>query len=285
MLSWICPDCGCDCAPSDNECPDCADLVQAGMLALARAVQTHRDTAPPPPEIPMHDRLPGGLQPVAPRQAPQPPPRSPELELQSSSRVAPLIPLSSGGLAETQIPEPPVPEIRTAELPAVAVPAPAPLPVKKDGHPARRSKVPGWLLSLIVATILSLGGAAIVRNMAQAGRADAPAPASQAASAPQVAFASYVEVTGLRVMVDLKRTSQLRYIIVNHSSTLLSNLALRVSVHSGSASSKPLFTISALVTGLAPYESREMVTEIDDLATKEIPEWDRLKPVVHVVTP
>lgn len=279
MLSWICPDCGCDCAPTDNECPDCADLVQAGMLALARAVQSHAITAPPPPEIPLQDPVAIVFAPIAPRPAQPLELRPAQLDLQAPAQAAPLIPLSSGGMAEAPVAAAPIPTVQaeTAVVPTRAVAKQAP------PSAAKRTKVPGWLLSLVVATLLSLGGAAIVRNMAEQGNNEPRAAARpHTPSSPQAAFIPYVEITGLRVMVDLKNTSQLRYIIVNHSSTLLSNLSLRVSVHSGSAS-KPLFTISAVVTGLAPYESREMVAEIDDLASKNIPEWDHLKPVVQVI--
>src|SRR5437773_9699546 len=51
MVSWICPECACECAPTDHECPDCTDLVQAGILALANTVQTQLDVLPPPPGI------------------------------------------------------------------------------------------------------------------------------------------------------------------------------------------------------------------------------------------
>src|SRR5258707_14673894 len=51
MVSWICPECACECAPTDHECPDCTDLVHAGMLALAQTVQTQLGSLPPPPPV------------------------------------------------------------------------------------------------------------------------------------------------------------------------------------------------------------------------------------------
>jgi len=113
---------------------------------------------------------------------------------------------------------------------------------------------------------------------------------SEAASTPVTsnpanALARSIEVTGLRVLENVQHTFQVRYIIVNHSDTLVSNLSLRIAVRSASASNsaKPLFTVSALVTGLAPYESREVIADIEDQASREIPEWDHLKPEVQVV--
>jgi hypothetical protein len=65
---------------------------------------------------------------------------------------------------------------------------------------------------------------------------------------------------------------------------VVSNLSLRIAVRStsASASAKPLFTVSALVTGLAAYESREIIADIEDQSSHEIPEWDHLKPEVQV---
>jgi hypothetical protein len=146
--------------------------------------------------------------------------------------------------------------------------------------------MPGWLLSFLVATVLSLGGIAIVRKMTLANKPDSGGTAAAATMTTQSVFARSIEVTGLRVMGDAKHASQLRYIIVNHSSAPVSNLALRIAVRSDSmpGSAKPLFTVSALLTGLAPYESREVVADIEDLAAGEIPEWNQLKPEIQVVT-
>src|SRR5579872_703242 len=81
MVSWICPDCACECAPTDYECPDCADLVHAGLLALANTVQTEHDSLPAPPPVQglaqppaVESRPPGPLPvlPVAVEAEPQP---------------------------------------------------------------------------------------------------------------------------------------------------------------------------------------------------------------------
>ncbi len=267
MLSWICPDCGCDCAPTDHECPDCADLVQAGMLALAKGVQEQLVSLPPPVEIPLGERVPGGFRSIAPRPAVagalrtiEPVPELPALR--------PLLPNPLGTVSDQPQTPPPPPPV----LEALAPPGPA----------RKRTKIPGWLLSLIVATVLSLGGAAIVRNMALENKSEAAsAPVGQTSSA----LARSIEVTGLRVLETVQHSSQVRYIIVNHSDTLLSNLSLRIAVRStaSSDSGKPLFTVSALVTGLAPYESREIIADVEDQAAQKIPEWDHLKPEVQVV--
>jgi hypothetical protein len=270
MLSWICPDCGCDCAPAEHECPDCTDLVQAGMLALAEAVQAQLRALPPPFEFPLQKFVPVAVKPRAPVASG---PRVVETEPQPAPFPRPLM-----------------------HIAWVAPPTETSPPLLKPAAQAtaQRAQVPSWLVSLIVATVLCLGGAVLVRNMAADHKVETPAsvPASGVAQSgvpqstpPQNAFVNYVEVTGLRVLVDLKHTSPVRYLIVNHSQTLLSNLALRIVVHSTMApvGTKPLFTVSALVTGLAPYESREVVAEIEELRATDIPDWDHLKTEVQVI--
>jgi len=265
MLSWICPDCGCDCAPTDHECPDCADLVQAGMLALAKGVQEQLVSLPPPVEIPLGDRVPGGFRSIEPRAAVVSPLRAIE-PLPESPALRPFLPGPIATARDRQPETPPPPPILEA--------------LPQPGPPHPRRKIPGWLLSLIVATILSLGGAAIVRNMALEKSEAASTPAGQTSGA----LAHSIEVTGLRVLENVQHTSQVRYIIVNHSDMTVSNLSLRIAVRSTSASdsAKPLFTVSALVTGLAAYESREIIADIEDQASREIPEWDHLKTEVQI---
>lgn len=243
------------------------------MLALAEAVQAQLRALPQPVEIPLQDLVPGELCAVEPRAPVASGPRLIEPEPQAASSPRPLMPIAWVA-----------PPLETSP----------PLPEPAAQATAQRAKVPSWLVSLIVATVLCLGGAVLVRNMAADHKIDTPVslPASGTApvslsqtSAPQNAFVQYVEVTGLRVLVDLKHTSQVRYLIVNHSQTLLSNLALRIVVHStiAPAGDKALFTVSALVTGLAPYESREVVAEIEDLRATDIPDWEHLKTEVQVV--
>lgn len=171
-----------------------------------------------------------------------------------------------------------------AELQVVPLACPQPPPAPAV-HTRQRHKIPGWLLSLLVATSLSLGGAAIIRNMTVENKSSGVSPSAPQNGLPQDALTRSVEVTGLRVIVDPSHTSRLRYIIVNHSGALLSNVALRISVHSTAspAGTKPLFTVSALITGLAPNESRDVAVDIDDPGAKDIPEWDRLKPEVRVI--
>ena len=254
MLSWICPDCGCNCAPTDQECPDCTDLVQAGMLALAGALKSHLGQLPPPPEIPLQSLAPVPPPHIMPRPPAADAPRINTAPEPVSGTPAPTLPRRFG-IIDTQM--------------AVAPAAP------KVSKPARRSILPGWVVSLMVATGLSLGGAAVVRHMELTRRADAPITLP-------TGLARFVEVTGFRVVADPQHGSRVQYILVNHSAATIPSMSLRIAVHSAAAEteSKPLFTISAVVNGLAPYESRELAATVDNVAAKDVPEWEYLKPEV-----
>jgi hypothetical protein len=157
--------------------------------------------------------------------------------------------------------------------------------------PPNKVKLPGWMISLLVATGLSLGGAVIVRNMGFGGKAEpvsaatSPGETAPIAGSP-TAFARFIEVTGLRVVVDLQKGSKVHYILVNHGPTILSNVQLRIDVYSAASveNSKPLFSVAAVVSGLEPSSSREMTANIDNLQDAVIPDWDNLKPKVQVLT-
>jgi hypothetical protein len=269
MLSWICPDCGCDCAPTDQECPDCSDLVQAGMVALARTVQEQRDSFPPPPEIPLQDLVPGPRHSIEARPPVPAAPRYVEPQPEPISPSRPVLPPASRGPEENA---PPV------------APLPAPMPVTVTTKTPHRAILPGWLISVMVATILSLGGAAVIRNMETEHKAEAASAGGRLGGAvSQEASGRPVEVTALRVLGGPRFGWQLQYIVVNHSAADLGNLTLRIAVRStDSRASAPLFTISAAVTGLAAYSSREMTTEIQDVSAMDVPQWDRLKTEVQV---
>lgn len=263
MLSWICPDCGCDCAPTDQECPDCSDLVQAGMVALARAIQEQRESFPQPPEIPLQDLAPAPRHRIDARPPAAASPRHVEPQPEPIASPAPILPAALGVVAP--------------QLPAVVPPPQPPAPVKSRS----RVSVPGWLISLFVATALSLGGAALIRNMEHKAEA---ASAGRTPGATPDTSDRRVEVTALRVLSGSQSAPQLQYIVVNHSGQQLSNLKLRIAVRSTATevSDQPLFTISTEIAGLAPFSSREMTSEIQKVRAADLPDWDRLRAEVQV---
>lgn len=118
-----------------------------------------------------------------------------------------------------------------------------------------------------------------------------PSPAPPSVARPPVSnfgasntFAKDVEVSGLRIGVDLLHHSQLQYVVTNHSGAQLTGLMLRIRVTSTAANSKGLlFQVSAMIPSLSPNESKEIRTDIQDqLQSKTIPDWQYLKTEVQV---
>jgi hypothetical protein len=156
--------------------------------------------------------------------------------------------------------------------------------------------LPTWIVSLVIATSLFLAIGVAMQYLAtnhEAKAAVVPAPAPAAASAPaapafeQHPFARFIEVTGLRVVADMNHRSQVQYIVVNHSATQLSGMTIHIAVRSSvePASSKPLFTVSAVVPSLGPHQSKEIRTDLDsELRNSAIPDWEYLRTEVHVGT-
>lgn len=169
---------------------------------------------------------------------------------------------------------------------------------RRDSEPIATRKVglPGWVTAIFISIAVLLGVGGWIRGFPAAPPAKAatrpsaavpqPAPAaSPSAVDPPYPFASFIEVTGLRVVVDLNHRSQVQYLVVNHSAISLTGLGLRVAVRSGlaAAGSEPLFTVSARVPSLGPHQSKEIRTDLDSqLRETAIPDWDNLKAEVQV---
>ena len=161
---------------------------------------------------------------------------------------------------------------------------------------ANKLKLPAWVISLLAAMLLVLLVGSIMQNMS-AGR-DAKAasvPTDTAAQSPATPeavpsdahpFGRYVEVTGVRVVADPQRRSQLQYLVVNHSNIQITGIALHISLRSADPSSKaPLIQVSAVIPSLGAYESKEIRTDLDtQIRSTEIPDWDHLKVDVQVTS-
>ena len=159
----------------------------------------------------------------------------------------------------------------------------------------QKKAVPTWMISVTVITVMILGLASVMQNRsADRGSVSPPSTAPvtvQPAPEPPIAppdqhpLARFVEVTGLRVVADLQHRSQLEYIVVNHCGSELSGLVLQIAVRSSLQDGKPLFRVSAVVPSLAPYQAKELRTDVDtQLQSMAIPEWDDLKADVRVTT-
>jgi hypothetical protein len=166
----------------------------------------------------------------------------------------------------------------------------------KSRPPGKRAAMPAWVVSLLVAIALFLGAGSLLQYVSENRDAKAatvanPQPAQPAAPAAVSAtgdphpLARFVEITGLRVNIDLNRKSQLQYLVVNHSSARLADATLTIAVRStaDSSGSPPLFTVSVVVPNLGPYQSKELKTDLDGaLRFSSLPDWENLRADVEV---
>jgi hypothetical protein len=167
-----------------------------------------------------------------------------------------------------------------AERPAPASAAPRP----------RRSGMPGWALSLIVAVVLvGVGGGLFYYTRAQRAAESVEAqpeaaitPESPTAAAPAPAAPpsdltlKNLEITGLRLIED-KQKAQLQFVVVNHSAADLGELSLKVDLKAGADAKVPLATF-AIKTTLGPYEAKDLKTPISTkLRVYELPDWQFLR--------
>ena len=153
-----------------------------------------------------------------------------------------------------------------------------------------QSGVRGWLVSGMVMLLLLLFGAVLVVYVAPHSSADAKslpadAPATPVAKEDAHPLARFVEVTGFRIVVDYNRKSEIHYLLVNHSATELNDLTVLVTLSTRTAKpgQPPLARFSFRANGIAPFESKEMVSPIEKPArTVALPEWQDLRAEVQI---
>ncbi|HLJ45526.1 MAG TPA: hypothetical protein VKU01_05945 [Bryobacteraceae bacterium] len=274
---------GVEVSPEEEKCPPPAFPQLADPVLENTPAEAEQQVQPPPLEwlllatprqgaLAPHFETDASPEPMAP-----PPPVLPRPRTTDLVGDLPAVPVAA------QVPAP------------VAAPVPPPTPNKPAPPPPRRG-LPSWMVSGVVATGLLLVGWAVVYQYASARATDRAAAANPPADPPQqhqqavpTTPVSYeisraVEVTGLRVVADLKSHSQVHYIVVNHSGTPLPNLTLRLTVWSNAAAAagQPLFTLSSSVPSLAPYASTEIQADVANLRAAAIPDWENLKPEVQI---
>jgi hypothetical protein len=161
--------------------------------------------------------------------------------------------------------------------------------------PRKRASAPTWMLSLLVAIALVLGGGSLLqyltdnRNAKAASVASEPTRTSARATAPPVPVieehpgAKFVEVAGVRVVTAPNRKPQLQYIVINHSAGELTGLNIHITLHSADSEGAPLLHVSSIVPSLGPNQSKEIRTDLDaGLSAASIPDWQSLRTEVLV---
>ncbi|HWF07974.1 MAG TPA: hypothetical protein VG297_05890 [Bryobacteraceae bacterium] len=253
MFSWICPRCGRDVPPSKTDCPYCAEQANEPAAVSPEQpslpVEPPQAAAPPPPPA----QAPPGYQ-------PPPPPPYGQPQYPPQQYYAP---------AQPAHPPPPWPQ-----------------------HPPR-SGPPTWLMTLGFALALLLVGGGIyyamqhygTNNPAEKAGVENPAnPSRQKVTNP---LQKYVEVVGVR-MVDEKKKPVAKFVVVNHSSAEIDDLAADVTLLASTSKSDedPVGTFSFKLGSIGPNESKDMT---EPLKTKfklyELPDWQNTTAEIQITSP
>lgn len=297
MLSWICPECGCECPPEEQTCRRCSSATAPQLVTcMVMDSENERRNALPPAREPklLVSAVPyenGAIAvyspPVALAKTPvlawAPAPVSERLIRTRDLRIKPRSPRKQRWMSSI---EPQATRPHSPSLPSELQNFPYQKNISADAA-RRRSAVPGWAVSLFTAfLLLATAGWALVNFGASAETTSetATAAAAPAAAVSAHPFARFIEVTGVRVIVDLNKASRVQFLVVNHSSSELSGLALEVKLRSTETASTPICEFTAHVPALAAYESKEVAVDLPEHLRGVVPDWERLR-AETVITP
>ena len=143
---------------------------------------------------------------------------------------------------------------------------------------------------LVMAGLLAVGIAVVfyllpASHTAADAKSAAPEPLTTPAVEASHPVSQYIEVTGIRFVMDPNKKSEIQYLVVNHSAAELSDMTVFVTVKTANAKAgqPPLCRFSFRSTGLAPFESKEMTSSIEKLPHPvTLPDWHDLRAEVQI---
>lgn len=184
---------------------------------------------------------------------------------------------------------PVAPVAMPASAPIVPMPRPAAYPQAQP-----KAGLPSWLVAVGVAALLVLvlaGGYLVLLPKMRNGQAAATpqaAPAitmespqaAQPAAAPPASSGSrlgkYIEVVGIRIVEENKRT-MVKFLIVNHAAAELADVNGMVEIHPSKGGAM-VGRVEVKIPSMEPYESREFNASLNtNLRAYEIPDWQFLR--------
>jgi len=260
----------------------------AGVLPLPAAPQ-------PPPELHIEPLVQASVSPAPGTQT----------EKHPSGSWLKLVPLQDYSAAAARAMRPAAPPVKILAAdsgPRVTLPGPAlpqQLNVRENlrvatvaaERPRKQRSIPGWVISFLVMAGLLAVGIAVVFYLLPASHtaADAKSAAPEPVTTPAVEashpISQYIEVTGIRFVMDPNKKSEIQYLVVNHSAAELSDMTVFVTVKTANAKAgqPPLCRFSFRSTGLAPFESKEMTSSIEKLPHPvTLPDWHDLRAEVQI---
>ena len=155
-------------------------------------------------------------------------------------------------------------------------------------RPSLGAAIPGWVVtSLVTATLLA--GALSFAFYAMPGLASPRAKTVSTAPVETIetptAGSPLLEVTGIRFVAGTRKGPEIHYLVVNHSGAPLDGTTVNVTLrlNRAAAGTPPISRFSFTATGLGAYESREMVSPIQNMVSPaQLPDWRDLRADVEV---
>ena len=152
---------------------------------------------------------------------------------------------------------------------------------KNSGLRAHRRRASSWLINGLLAVIVIIATMGVFNYLTQDRDTRAASAAAARAGQDQGSYRD-LEVAGVRVIAGANKRPQLEYLVINHSSSDLTNLSVHLVIRSADSSSEePLFTVTSTISSLAPFQSKEIHAEVNSaLQPSDIPDWQSLRPEV-----
>jgi hypothetical protein len=164
---------------------------------------------------------------------------------------------------------------------------------------AKKRLIPGWMATaLILGTLLGAGFTSVISVVRPRGDAKASLPAqTDAAAAASITatqtpatvtaspLAKGLEVTGFRIRTDSARKSEIQYLVVNHTPARFPDVTVYVTLYAADAKAgqPPLCRFQFDAPNLAPFQAKDMTSEIDPIARPAtLPDWQELRASVEV---
>lgn len=182
--------------------------------------------------------------------------------------------------------------------PAAAPPpaVPSPPPAAPRAAPPPRGGLPTWLMSILFALAfigLGLGVYWLIGYYRNPDRAPAqPAIAFETPSAKGKAkpnpVQQYIEVTGVRFIQNARKQTEARFLVVNHSPDLLSDIAGTVVIWGRTQKSdeESVGSFGFKLPTIGPWESKELSAPVNTrLRVYELPDWQNITAEVQLTNP
>jgi hypothetical protein len=209
-------------------------------------------------------------------------------DLETAAATLPqAMPASAPVAAPPLAPEPivmPPASTRVAAEPQLPPRYNAPPPAEKLRHAAGPG-MPTWLLGLLFAMgFLAIGfsvyyGIQYFGNRTSTAAKNAINTGVARTNKVSNPLQKYIEVIGIRLYQDPSKKMQARFVVVNHSSTELSDLSANVTLWASTAKSEeePAGTFAFQLGRLGPNESKELTEPLKTkLKIYEMPDWQNI---------